>query len=116
MHRVVGRPQRSAPRGHSIVPRRTRTRTRVRANDSSEALKLLASCAPEGIAVIDNKEAYDSLDAFCAEYGFDAATKQRMRDDMLATALKTDIVEFANAPIERFARGARTFRTGTHDK
>jgi hypothetical protein len=66
--------------------------------------------------VIDKKEAYDSLDAFCAEYGFNAATKQRMRDDMLATAPKTDTVEFASALIERFARGARGFRTGTHDK
>ena len=34
----------------------------------------------------DEKQAYDSLDAFCAEYGFDAETTQRMRDDMLATA------------------------------
>ena len=34
----------------------------------------------------DEKHAYDSLDAFCIEYGFDAVTKQRMRDDMLATA------------------------------
>jgi len=45
-------------------------------------LKLLATCAPERIAVIEEKEGYDSLDAFCAEYGFDAAIKQRMRDDM----------------------------------
>jgi hypothetical protein len=66
--------------------------------------------------VIDKKEAYDSLDAFCAEYGFNAATKQRMRDDMLATLPKTDIVEFANALMERFAHGARGFGTGTHDK
>ena len=32
----------------------------------------------------DEEQAYDSLDAFCAEYGFDATTQQRMRDDMLA--------------------------------
>ena len=66
--------------------------------------------------MIDEKEACDSIDAFCAEYGIDAATKQRMRDDLLATAPKTDTVEFASALIERFARGARGFRTGTHDK
>ena len=34
----------------------------------------------------DEKQAYDSLDAFCAEYGFDAATTQRMREYVLATA------------------------------
>ena len=32
----------------------------------------------------DEKQAYDSLDAFCAEYGFDAATMQRMREHLLA--------------------------------
>ena len=46
--------------------------------------------------MIDKKKTYDSLDAFCAEYGFDAATTQRMRDDMLTTAPKTDIAEFAS--------------------
>jgi hypothetical protein len=46
----------------------------------------------------DETQAYDSLDAFCAEYGFDAATTKRMRDEMVATApLKRDQVEFANA-------------------
>lgn len=75
-----------------------------------------ATCAPEGIAVIDKKEVYDSLDAFCAEYGFDAATKQRMRDDILATALKTDIVSSQTRRSSQFARGARTLRAGTHDK
>ena len=32
----------------------------------------------------DEKYAYDSLAAFCIEYGFDAVTTQRIRDDMLA--------------------------------
>ena len=77
-------------------------------------MKLLARAHREELlSVIDKKEAFDSLDAFCAVYGFDAATKQRMRDDLLATAPKTDTVEFANALIERFARG---FRMGAHDK
>jgi hypothetical protein len=57
------------------------------------------------LSMNEKKEAYDSLDAFCAEYGLDAATKQRMRDEMLTTAPKTDMVEFANALVERFARG-----------
>jgi hypothetical protein len=34
----------------------------------------------------DEQQAYDSLDAFCAEYRFDAATTDRMRDEMVATA------------------------------
>jgi hypothetical protein len=48
----------------------------------------------------DEKQAYDSLDAFCAEYGFDAATTQRMREYVLATApAQEDQVELANALI-----------------
>jgi hypothetical protein len=34
----------------------------------------------------DETQAYDPLDAFCAEYGFDAATTKRMRDEMVAAA------------------------------
>jgi hypothetical protein len=46
------------------------------------------------------KQAYDALDAFCAEYGFDAATTQRMREYVPATApAREDQVEFPNALI-----------------
>jgi hypothetical protein len=34
----------------------------------------------------DETQAYDSLDAFCAEYGFDAETTKRMRDELVAAA------------------------------
>ena len=40
----------------------------------------------ELLTMTDETQAYDSLDAFCVEYGFDAATTKRMRDEMVATA------------------------------